>query len=76
MSYTKITSKFEDHISIDHNSEGALILTALVEDPNDLSGIGPFYHSNVFYFYELDEAIDLFIYQTLNNEHFNFMEED
>jgi hypothetical protein len=77
MSYSVIESDFQDHISVSYNNEGAIVLTALVQDPNDvLSNIGPFYHDNVFYFYELHEAIELFISKTLNDDKLVFVVED
>jgi hypothetical protein len=85
VNYTDITSNFEDHLSIDRNHEGGIIISALVRDPNSNIAIPPFYypdsnfcfyHTIRFYLYEMEEAIEAYIESTLNELNYVFVEEN
>ena len=73
MIYKAVMENCEECITIDTNSEGALRLTALVQDPFD-TVTGPFYHTETFYFYEDDEVVPLYI-EKMKHLNYIFVEE-
>jgi hypothetical protein len=75
MSYEVVTEDFRDHIMIDKNAEGAIRLTALVKDPNDKYHNFPWYQTMIYYFYDLEESIERYIYTTLHELNYEFVED-
>lgn len=73
MIYKAVMENFKECIFVDKNSEGAFVLSALIQDPKDTI-TGPFYHTLTFYFYEIDEAIQCYI-DEMKKHNYIFVEE-
>lgn len=66
---------YRDLITVESSTQGAIKLTALVKDPNDRYMDFPFYQTWQYFYYTLDEAVEMYIDTTLNQLNYVFVED-